>query len=315
MSKPGLCISNKVLLTRKNFISSFVRKGDSSVRVMDEHDIFSARDGDGEPSITYGCEKFAFLNLLGLYTHFAGTLGVTAFNEDNSPSCFQGSISRLKKDADDPLFQIWENKLGLGFHEIDNRNGHENHSINYRFSGNGGIYARLLHLLGYSTSVEPCKEQRNSRLVREAVLPKNLTYLIDSYDDFSGEGKRLAKSHLRDLVSVFFATRAKKSMGESYVRLTTIAQKNESLLINDAQHMVNAMNLAYNGAEFSLDNHFTINKDTCRERYSGYFKISNEDVLRVSTPENLFPIKLHVVVAPRYSFSIGCDPKVPGKKK
>ena len=289
-----ISIFDHCLLTREQFVESYERPGagESGVEVLDEHSIFP----DGR--LTYHNKKFHFVNLLGLYTHFSGTLRVGYITETGSYSAFQGGIGSFLqcKDPGDRARKIrdlreqWTEELGLKFRAQKDGTS---------FGKHGGTYGRLLHLIGFSTSVLPEEGYvRSTKTGRGATLPEYLSSLIANYSHINGEGKELVRPYLRDLVSVFFDTQARTRGLHLCVEMDLPAQRTESLLRSEADKILQALNFLYPCLQPSPTIRVAKHKEFCR----GAIILTRPYLIAASSSHGSFPIKIKAEISPRFGF-------------
>lgn len=181
------------LVSREHFMDSYATEYHASegVRPLDAHDIFSFHD-----TVTLGTPAFASLHVLGLLTHYRGSLENVP-SQNTLPTRYRGAVQSDFLSAS--FIASLQDTLGLTFGRGTMR----------KFGRAGGSYARLLALLGFPTSdgSSHCGRERNCKAVRDITLPGYLTSLITKYASLSVGEQRLARSYLRDFVNTFLFTR------------------------------------------------------------------------------------------------------------
>jgi hypothetical protein len=164
---------------------------EQGVRPLDAHAVFSTRG-----TLTFGTPVFSYIHVLGLLTHYRGSLEAVC-SENAQPVRYRGA---LHGDFLSPaLCSGAKEHLGLTFGK----------GPMCKFGLHGGSYARLLGLLGFSTSdgMSHQGRERNTKAVRPITLPSYLTSLLDNYASFTISERRLARPYLRDWVNIFLSTR------------------------------------------------------------------------------------------------------------
>ncbi len=281
------------LLTRDQFMESYARSNYAreGARVMDNH-VFVA----GAP-LTYRSRALPFITLLGLYTHYSGNLSVASLRAEGKPCGFSASIILRKRGED--LRDVWKERLGLEMMPTAARK----ESAAYGYGVNGGPYARLLHLLGYSTSMAPCREARNTKTRRGASLPPYLQTLIDQHALLDGPSRDIARFYLRDLIAAFFDTRVVESILGTSIRLQLISQHSVEAVRAQGRQMVAAMNIVYPDLQAHPEEVVkVVSEEKAHARYDGYITLTEAHIRRASTLRNTFPAKFQVVVTPRFSY-------------
>ncbi len=292
MVNEHLRIRAQPLVTRQQYLDLFAHPAmaEESARVLDEHEVFDKRQ-----ALWYDSKHMPLISLLGLYTHFSGTLFSAGTLDDGTPTKFQATLG--DRIIPPVLLEAWTSCLGFQFCTQEK---------SYRFKEHGAPYARLLYLLGFSTSLESARNGKfNSKAERGAAFPSFLTRCESSYNQLGTSDKRMVRKYLRDLIQVCFQTTASFSQGESECALSLAAQRTPKLVRKNASFLFNAMRILYPALKTSLEDHFAMDKEHCLKLrstyYTGRIAFSAEDIAKISTPENFFPIKQRLFLEPKFS--------------
>ena len=265
MSRPYQTpLSRRSLLTREQFEASYASEyyGEKGGEFLASKGIF---DQPGE-SLGYASRQLPLLNILGLYSHFSGTLYAGATNFQGSSTRFDADLGKKGKHIPE-LLSLFKEELGIAFH---------GKAEEYRFGKNGKIYARLLHAIGFSASMPLEREQtqnENTKTERNAQLPPYLLTLEEEYKTLGKEDQKLARRYLRDVVAVFFDSCRKeyeKKDSNSVLFLKVMSKRTSELVKEEASTLIRFMNCAYAGLEASVEkNFFPITPDEKRPYYQG----------------------------------------------
>ncbi len=290
-----ISIAHQHILTRKQFLQSYSSDGAAlrGVKVLDRYQVFDAFTQTGEECMTYASKKLPIITILGAYTHFAGSLGVFAFNQEGSPSRFIASLGK-GREKQSALLECFHQQLGLTFLGEKKRN---------MFSTHGSSYARLLYLLSFSTSLAPSSEHRSTKSEREALLPHYLTKLAYEYETFDIKGQRLALQYLRDVMAVFVDTSASTSVADSTIRLNLSLHPHESTVRTEAAFLMKSFMLAYSSLSLTDENlHIFPSKPHDMIKYQGYFTFNASQIFKASLANPLFPARVRIIPKPFFSF-------------
>jgi hypothetical protein len=290
-----ISIASKVLLTKEQLCATYAHTGHAAKaqKVVDKYGIF-----DENGNLTYLSRKLPFVSLLGLYVHFSGSLSALKSREDGSPFGYQAFIHHKNNERD--LRPVWTKNLGLTFcSETDH-----SESTNLRLGMNGGIYARILYLLGFSTSLNPSLHKPSRKAQRDAQLPHYISSLVKQYSSLDNASRTIARTHLRDLVSVFLDTRS-YLVSTCSLRVGLISQKQKEDLKEQAEVLLGALQCAYPDIDVSLKNNFNIvAENSARSNYAGYLTLQRDALWKISQKDHFFPIRFRIAVSPRFSHEL-----------
>lgn len=283
-------LGRRKIVSRQEFRDTFSRSGNAerALEVLDSHKVFSCYSWTNDAYLSYSSPKLSALTILGLYVHFTGSLNAVDFGEDGGPRTYQaGIVSHTFGNQR----TRWKHELGLTLKEQCKGQ--------YSFSTHGKSYARLLHLMGYSTGLHPQAGRRNSKAARGAQLPRYLSTLVGEYDSLNDLGKRIAKCHLNDLVSVLCETSTLAQRSYSAARIRLPSQRKEKTMWDEALLIVGAMNIAFPRLGASMKNNFS--PEYSKNNHDGYLNFPFEQVIGASSTCQVFPIRFKQVVEPRFS--------------
>ncbi len=299
MSIKNASLKNEVLLTREEFTQSYSYpwRGEREAEVLDSHEIFRGK----KDAIRYDNPNLPLISIVGLYTQLSGTLYAKDYNSEGKPLGFNGTLGNRSRQQP-TLIQRCKKDLGLTFHSAEK---------DHRFGENGGQYARLLYLLGFSTSLPEERENlpkfhRNSKSERGTKIPNYLTFLKENYKSLNISNHRIARRLLHDLITVYFDACSSFSE-DNFTCLLSLTSKHSKVEIEeDANFLTSTINLLYPEFEASAQRNLKIT--TLKKKnlayspyYQGVITFSAEQIARVSTPENRFPIKTCLISEPRFS--------------
>src|SRR3989338_560581 len=290
-------LSQKILLTQEQFETSYsyANHGKTCGEFLANRGVFDGFKG----ALKYGNRKLPIISLLGLYTHFSGMLYAGAITTQNTFTKFDADLGKSGRQISQ-LLPVFEEELGLSFHSKER---------SYRFKENGKVYARLLHLLGFSASMPLEREfcfNQNTKTQRNAQLPLYLLALEEEFLQLGKNDQRLARKYLRDVVAVLFDSCIKeydKKDSNSILSLRVMSRRTPEQVREEASTLIKIMNCAYPNLNSSLEKHFSlIAPEKAKAYYQGLIKFGPEDLARVSTPEIMFPAKQAISIEPRFSY-------------
>ncbi len=290
-----IILANQSIITRREFLDSYSFEvyAQEGVKILDKYDVFDATNSTGEACITYASRKLPAITLLGLYTHFGGSLGVTGFNGEGKESRFFASLGKGKNKQPPPQ-DYFNQQLGLAFLREKGRNV---------FSTHGCSFARLLHKLAFSASLEPNHECRNTKAKRGALLPPYLTRLTRDYDKFDSRGQRLALQYIRDILAVYVSRKISTTVAKSTVRINLPSHYEKDSRDAEVKFLTECFVLAYPSLHFSEGNPYLFSGLVHGKlEYQGYFTMTAAQIYEVSLRNPIFPLRSRIISKPAFSF-------------
>ena len=281
--KRGVDILGREICTGERFLDSYSDKVRASkmLEKLEKHNVFP---------LTYQNPKLVYLNILGLYAYFSGTL-------TQSGPTFDAMISGGREQQRD-LSEVMLSELGLTLRK---------HKGSFEFGENGGTYARLLSLMGFFTSRGSRLDlQRKARVGTE--LPSYLADVIEQFEDLTLKSQGVCKKFLRDLVSVCFDTKGyTRNRGAAQeLLLELLTQPSPELAGKQGRQIVRAMQIVYPlvGVKEDQISVREIKSGDSRKKYEGSVHIPLEQaVLFPNNFNSAASIEIHVLLRPsRYSF-------------
>lgn len=265
-------------------------RADSPVSFLRNSGIFKGIDKYGRNALTYGSPLIVPFTILGLYTHFSGYLGVSKLSKEGRATAFSASTERRTSGQKD-----WRKYL----------EGQLDFKFNEDFLGvNGSNYTRLLVLAGFSASMNPDKNNIQTKATRGALLPEYLTFPIKRYEELSARSKITARTLTRLVVDSFCDTRfVVKNSDHGAARYSLVSQPSKEMLFRSGRQIIDAMNLLYPALKLSeCENICRIEERKDRNVFEGMICIPNDQLRRLPAG-NRFPAKLRVANVPDFSIN------------
>ncbi len=262
------------ICTREDFLGTYPRQkyyAEKAAAFLDGHGIFP---------LTYTNPKLVYLNLLGLYVYYSGSLTVAGARAN---AYLAGG-----RDHQHDLTDVWREHLGLTF--IDG-------GAALTFGENGATYTRLLSVMGFHTNDDPCSKDPRRKARTGSLLPPYLRRVISTFDHQIRDSKNKVGRYIHDLLSVYFDTKG-SIIANRGLRLDLLSQPTQELVMEEGLQLVAAVNYLYPAVSLGPDDiHVHSNQGT----WSGYIHFPFEKIL--GFPQRAFsPVKVKVHIEPRFSF-------------
>lgn len=232
--------------------------------------------------LTYESREMTYLNTLGLYVYYSGSISV-----------YQGKSTAgyISENGMVPPVEQWEENLGMNFMPL--KRGVRN------FGENGAKIIRLLHAMGFhSSSYQGTRHDRYTRKDAGSQLPPYLIFLIDNHDKMNRDSRQISKRYLRDVISVWFHTKEDRKVSESY-RVYLLSRATEEEIDAEADTMLKVMSIVYPRVEMDLKRDF-YKKQAKPDLWVGSINFPIGRL--VQFPRGVSPVKIDVQARPVFSF-------------
>ncbi|MBI4143949.1 hypothetical protein HY486_01750 [Candidatus Woesearchaeota archaeon] len=268
-----LDITLEEIVTRKEIFETYERQeyGQKALEILESHRIFP---------LTYGNPKLKYVNLLGLYIYFTGTMHVTP-----SPT-----IAHINADWEENLLLLnaWKKELGL---EFTKQNGY------ISLGKNGAQYARLLATMGFYKDIHQPRIKRNTKAANGTSIPTYLIRLIENHNRMNYRSQLLARRYLRDLCTVWTVTKSKyeRSRGLS---IRTTAQPTKEEARTQITYLAKCFNILNPELKLCDTNiHIYNTEESCvGDIYIGW------EAIRRTSGHTWLPFKVELRLKKKYSF-------------